>query len=449
MTLEAEAPPKRERRLPWFMRGNYAPVPDEIESFTLKVTGEIPAHLDGVYMRNGPNPLREIPGHWFGGDGMLHGVRLSGGKAVWYRNRFVQTKALKGEKFMLADFSMDRSVGVANTHVVPHGGKIYALVESSFPTRVDAELNTIGIDTFGGGLDYSFTAHPKIDAETGEMHAFGYGFTAPFVVYHRIGADGRYLQREEIAVAGATMVHDFAMTKNHVVFMDLPVCFEIEAAMKGGMPYQWSDAYRPRLGILKKGRPAAETRWVDVAPGYVFHVANAFERADGTIVLDVARLPELWRAGTKKNFDPAHLHRWTIAPGASMAADMPLDERCIEFPRIDDRLAGLENRYAYAVATAGGPEEKEEFSQLLKFDLQAGTRVDKDFGRANMTGEFTFVARPGQRAEDDGWLMAFVYDSARDGSDLVILDAQTLDEAARVEMPRRVPAGFHGNWVPA
>ena len=448
MTLEMDAPAE-QRKQPFFMRGNYAPVPDEIESFDLKVEGAVPEGLDGVYLRNGPNPAKGTPGHWFMGDGMLHGLRLGQGRAHWYRNRWIQTKALAGKRMMDENFAVDYSVGVANTHVVPHNGQIYALVESSFPTRMSADLETLGTQDFGGKLNCAFTAHPKIDPETGEMHAFGYGFGPPYLVYHRIDAQGRYIQREEIAVTGATMVHDFAMTKNHVIFMDLPVVFDLDIALKGGMPYAFSDSYPARLGILKKGAPASETRWVSVAPCYVFHVSNAYEEADGSIVVDVARYDELWRPGHKRNFDPARMHRWTVRPGATSAIESQLDNRAIEFPRLDERLSGRPYRYAYAPMTADESGEKElDFTNLSRYDLKTNARLDHDFGMNAMLSEFVVAPKSESSPEDEGWLMGFVYDKAENTSAFHILDAATLETQAKIHLPRRVPQGFHGSWCP-
>lgn len=448
MTLEAGAPVARKP--PFFMRGNYAPVSDEVTLTELRVEGRIPDGLNGVYLRNGPNPPPgKTPGHWFTGDGMLHGLKLGGGEAHWYRNRWVQTKALAGETSMRADFSRDYTVGVANTHVVPHGGNIYALVESSLPMRVSPELETLGVETFSGGLDFAFTAHPKICPLTGEMHAFGYGYAPPFLVYHRIGADGVYLQREEIAVTGPTMIHDFAMTQNHVIFMDLPVVFDLEIALKGGMPYAFSDAYPARLGILKRGCPASQTRWISVQSGYAFHVANAFELPDGAIVIDVARYDELWRRGSTKNFDASRLWRWTVPAGASSATETALDDLVLEFPRIDDRRAGLPHRFAYApVGRDFDHPTEENFTALARYDLETGARAIRRFGDDVMMSEFVFAPKNAASDEGDGWLMGFVFDAARGVSDFHILDAATLETAARVVLPRRVPQGFHGSWVP-
>ena len=160
---------------PLHMTGHFAPVPDEIDAVDLPVEGVLPPELTGRYLRNGPNPLPgESSAHWFTGHGMVHGIRLREGRAEWYRNRWVRTKALAGQS-MFGPHGIDRSVGVANTHVVAHAGRIMALVESSFPHVLTPELGTVGPCDFGGRLTTAMTAHPKTDPATGELHFFGYG----------------------------------------------------------------------------------------------------------------------------------------------------------------------------------------------------------------------------------------------------------------------------------
>src|SRR6202035_3414346 len=162
---------------PFFLSGNYAPVTEEVTAESLPVTGAIPSDLSGRFLRDGPNPATGTSGHWFLGDGMLHGVELGDGAAHWYRNRYVRTKALAGDGVFVDDQGhVDLTVGVANTHVVEHAGRILALVESSLPWEVTPELDTVGCYDFDGRLTTAMTAHPKLDPVNGELHFFGYAF---------------------------------------------------------------------------------------------------------------------------------------------------------------------------------------------------------------------------------------------------------------------------------
>jgi carotenoid cleavage dioxygenase len=163
--------------LPFHLRGNFAPVRNEVTAFDLPVHGTIPRDLHGRYIRNGPNPKTGTSPHWFAGDGMLHGVELRDGRATWYRNRWVRTRAfVEGAKFFKENRTRDVSVGVANTHVVTHAGRILALVETSLPMEVTPELDTVGCVDYAGRLTTGMTAHPKICPRTGELHFFAYSW---------------------------------------------------------------------------------------------------------------------------------------------------------------------------------------------------------------------------------------------------------------------------------
>lgn len=431
----------------FFRTGNYAPVPDELSDDDLTVDGTIPAELDGWYLRNGPNP-RTPSSHWFVGDGMIHGVRIEKGKAKWYRNRWVRTDSFT-EPFPLvnADGTRNLRSSVANTHVVNHAGRTLALVESSLPYEITNDLATLGAYDFGGKLTDSMTAHPKICPTTGELHFFGYGnIFAPHVSYHRADRDGELVINRPVQVPALTMMHDFALTAGHVIFMDLPIVFSIDAAKAGaGMPFRWDDDYGARLGVLRRDDPFGEVRWFDIDPCYIFHVANAHDGADGkSIELQAVRYPELWRHNGDFDVD-AVLWHWSIDLDKGVVRERQLDDRGVEFPRIDDRLAGLPARFS--VVAAG--------DRVVRYDLNSGVSQEHSFGTEDAPGgpgEMVFVASSsGPADESNGWYLGYVYDPVRDGSDLVILDAADFSGAqvARIQLPQRVPYGFHGNWIHA
>ena len=430
----------------FFQRGNYAPVVDELTEFDLPVEGAIPAELNGWYLRNGPNP-RQATAHWFTGDGMIHGVRLESGRAAWYRNRWVRTDSFKKD-FPLynADGTRNLRSSIANTHVVNHAGKTLALVESSLPYEITNDLETVGAYDFGGKLVDSMTAHPKICPTTGELHFFGYGsIFEPYVTYHRADANGELTINRPLDVKAHTMMHDFALTAEHVVFMDLPIVFNLDIALKGDsdIPYRWDDDYGARLGVMRRDDPFGPVRWFEIDPCYVFHVANAYD--DGqTIVLQAVRYPELWRDSGASD-EAAVLWSWTIDLRSGKVSERQLDDRSVEFPRIDDRLTGREARYAVSVGT----------NKLVRYDLSTGGAVEHKFGTAESPGgpgEAVFVpSTSGPADEANGWYLGYVYDPAGDGSDLVILDASDFagKPVARIKLPHRVPYGFHGNWIQA
>ena len=439
-----------ETVFPVFRTGNYAPVHDELTEFDLPVEGSIPTELNGWYLRNGPNP-RAGEGHWCVGDGMVHGVRLENGRAAWYRNRWVRTESFEHRLPLYNDDgSRNLHSSIANTHVVRHAGKTLALMEFSLPYEISNDLKTLGVYDFAGTLTDSMTAHPKICSRTGELHFFGCGnIFEPHVSYHRADADGRLTVSRPIDVPALTLMHDFALTAEHVVFLDLPLVFDLEVALtrpyQRDLPYRWDDQYPARLGVLRRDNPYGQLRWFDIDPCFVFHVANAYDTAspDGNgIVLEVLRYDEMWRSSSNFEGDAA-LWRWTIDLDTGIVAQRQLDDRGVEFPRVDDRLAGTAARYSVAVGSGA----------LVRYDLQDDSAVEHRFGRGRpglAPGEAVFAPAAGQPDELSGWYLTYVYDAEADSSDLVVIDASDFaaEPVARIRMPRRVPHGFHGNWIP-
>lgn len=445
--------------LPRHLRGRFAPVPEEREAAGLTVRGSLPPELDGRYLRNGPNPLPgEVSGHWFTGPGMLHGIRLRGGRAEWYRNRWVRTRELEGHPFIREDFTVDLAATPANTHVIRHAGMVLALCEVGLPYWVTDTLETVGPYDFSGRLRTAMTAHPKEDPVTGELHLFGTGFAPPYLTYHRVTADGLLLESRPVEVPGPTMMHDFAVTEHHIVWLDLPVVFDPALPGGGGMPYRWDDQYGARLGIMSRTPGNTDVRWYDIDDCYVFHVGNAYEDARGRIVLDVVRYD---RAGFRRGWseiggpagppsDPARrkeagrshadsvLHRWTLDPATGRVTESSLDDRETEFPTHNEALTGRPHRYLYTVSGDG----------IAKHDLMAGiSHLHKTPGSRH-AGEAVFVPAADGTREDDGWLLSLVSDGRGRAGELLVLGARELDVQAVVELPYPVPVGFHGSWLP-
>jgi carotenoid cleavage dioxygenase-like enzyme len=428
---------------PVFRTGNYAPVHDELTAFDLPVHGSIPAELNGWYLRNGPNP-RAGGSHWCVGDGMVHGIRLENGRAAWYRNRWVRTESFE-RPFPIYNDDGSRNLhsSIANTHVVRHAGKTLALMEFSLPYEISNDLKTLGVYDFGGKLMDSMTAHPKICPTTGELHFFSCGnIFEPHIVYHRADADGRLTISRPIDVPALTLMHDFALTTDYVVFMDLPLLFNLPLALTGqherDLPYRWHDQYGARLGVLRRDDPYGRLRWLDIDPCFVFHVANAYQVGSDSIVLEVVRYPEMWRHSSEFGIDAA-LWRWTIDLAGGTVQATQLDDRGVEFPRVDDRLAGTAARYSVTVGSGA----------LVRYDLQRDTASEHRFKGRGAPGEAVFAPAVGQSDELAGWYLTYVYDPVADGSDLVVIDASNFEgePVARVRLPRRVPHGFHGNWI--
>jgi carotenoid cleavage dioxygenase-like enzyme len=438
-----------------YLSGNFAPVDEELTAFDLPVTGQIPRELEGRLLRIGPNPVAPDPErhHWFLGNGMVHGVRLRGGRAEWYRNRFVrddEVVALKGWPPVPGPRRADQlGSGVANTNVIGHAGRTFAIVEAgSLPVELDDELETVARSDFDGTLPGGFTAHPKRDPASGELHAAVYSPFWDHVQIVVVGRDGHVRRTVNVPVPGKPMVHDCAITERYFVVLDLPVTFDAQFMEKGyPLPYRWNPEYGARVGLLPREGRAEDVVWSEVEPCYVFHPMNAYEDASGRVVLDVVRHPRMFAADLLgPNEGAPTLERWTVDPKGGRVKEERLDERGQEFPRHDERRVGRPYRFGYSADFARGLA----FGGLLKHDLRDGKTEVHQEGPARLFMEPVFVPRSRDADEDDGWVMAYLYDASTNRSDVVILHAQDFgaEPVATIHLPARVPYGFHGNWLP-
>jgi carotenoid cleavage dioxygenase-like enzyme len=443
--------------LAWWLAGNYAPVSREVTASTLEVSGALPPELDGLYVRNGANPSGAPSRHWFLGQGMVHGVRLRAGKAEWYRNRALATPLLaRAPSVVSATLPRPPTLTetASNVALVYHARQLLSLGEQGLPYEVSrADLSTLGVCDFGGKLRTNMTAHPKLDPDTGEMLFFGYDFLAPYLTFHRVSPDGELVETRAIELPASVMMHDFAVTRRRVVFMDLPIRFRLDRALCGdSFPFRWDDRHTARLGVMSRGGGGAP-RWFEIEPCFVFHVVNAFEadEAGDLIVFDVVRYPRLWD-GVTTAFDtlPA-LHRYRIDLARGRVTNEALDDRALEFPQVDARRSGRPNRYAYALhVRAGSSGVPGGMHGVLKYDLLSGIVQARLFGEHERCDELIFVPASPRAGEDEGYLLGYVYDARTHSSDLIVLDAQDVEAKplARVRLPQRVPFGFHGLWVP-
>lgn len=439
-----------------FLTGIHEPMTEELTLEDLPVIGMIPAALDGRYLRIGPNPIAPEPAghHWFTGDGMVHGLALRDGKALWYRNRWIRSNKV-GKALGVAPAPGPRHGGfdTVNTNVASIGGRIFALVEAgSYPVELSDTLDEQTYNPFDDTLTGSFTAHPHLDPLTGEQHAIAYEATDPGSVRHIvISPDGRVVREEPIAVRHGPSIHDCAITARHVVVMDLPVTFSMKALIGGhSFPYRWNPEHRARIGLLPRDARGTDIQWIDVDPCYIFHVANAFDLPDGRVVMDAVVYDTMFAESVLgPDARSRGLERWTIDPAAGTVERRTIDATPQEFPRPDERRFGQPYRYAY---TLGLPDRDDAFigaSFVLKHDLETGGRTVHDFGEGRYPGEFVFVPAHADAAEDEGWLIGLVVDLPHETTDLVILDAQAFssEPVARIRLPHRIPPGFHGNWV--
>ncbi len=486
-----------------YLEGFLAPVSAEVTATDLHVTGRIPKHLDGRYLRNGPNPVAEVDPatyHWFSGDGMVHGVALRDGQARWYRNRWVRSLSVCAALGEQPSSRLKPRAGMlslgANTNVLTHAGRTLALVEGGVANyELTDELDTVGTCDFNGTLAGGYAAHPHRDPRTGELHAVSYSFARGRTVqYSVIDTQGRARRTVDITVSGSPMMHDFSLTDKYVVIYDLPVTFDPVQALPARMPrwlsapgrmamqaligrvrvpspitammnrdpkhsdrmpYAWNANYPARIGVMPREGGNDDVRWFQIEPCYVYHPLNAYsEVVDGTerLVLDVVRYSRMFDRDRRGPGDTRPtLDRWTINLATGAVSSERRDDRPQEFPRINEALFGARHRFGYAVGVDGGylaGGASEMTTALYKHDYATGSSTVAPLDRELMIGEMSFVPDPAAKSEDHGILIGYGYHRGRDEGQLVMLDAQTCESVATVHLPQRVPIGFHGNWAP-
>jgi carotenoid cleavage dioxygenase-like enzyme len=457
------------------MRNNLAPISFEADAPFLKVQGELPRELNGTLYRNGPNPQFDAPGaHWFVGDGMLHAFHLENGRAS-YRNRWIRTPKWQaehdagralfggfGRKLPDAPASAPDDSGVANTNIIFHAGRLLALEEGHLPTEIEpGTLNRRGYCNYNDAISGPFTAHPKIDPVTGEMVFFGYnanGRFTPGLSFGSVNASGVVTRFDRFDAPYASMVHDFIVTERHVLFPILPITGSMDRAMKGKPAYAWEPDKGAHVGVMKRNGATNELIWFRGENCFVFHVMNAWEDGD-RIIADVMQAEEapLFPHPDGSPTDPkksqARLCRWTfdLAGNTDRFSQVYLDDVTGEFPRIDDRRAGLASQHDwYACANPDAPIGS-AFSGVIHVNGK-GARVGQYLLPAgDAISEPVFVARGKDAAEGDGWLLATVWRARENRSDLAVFNATDIASGpvALVQLGHRVPAGFHGNWVDA
>ncbi|MEM9888509.1 MAG: carotenoid oxygenase family protein [Bacteroidota bacterium] len=433
-----------------------SPIKQEFTHLDLKVDGEIPPILNGLYVRNGPNHIDHVHPHhhYFSGHGMVHGVRMREGKALWYRNRVVKTGDVP--KVMNVEdpggpisHNIDAS---PNTNVVLFAGKLYASIEAGANlVELDPYLETVTRSTLNGVLEYGYTGHHKIDPDDGDVHAIVYNMAlGGQALYVRLNTEGELLNQVRVPLTGATQIHDMSITKNYVIIYDLNVVFDPKLAELTTLPITWNDQKPGRVGILPKDGTSADVKWFQVEPCYVYHPMNAYETPGGEVVIDVSRYE---RAAQKDIYGPLGdtvptIDRWTFALNGNTArgkeermVDQPLD-----FPKVSPLVEGRPYRYGYSILASLEPM----FNGAIKVDHSTGKTEHQDFG-GGKAGELTFIPRPGATDEDDGWLVGYVYQPDVDRSRLVILNGQDFsgEPQASIWIPDLyVPIGTHGGWFP-
>ncbi|KAG5224760.1 carotenoid cleavage dioxygenase [Salix suchowensis] len=443
------------------------------------IHGSLPSCLDGAYIRNGPNPqyLPRGPYHLFDGDGMLHSIRISQGKATLC-SRYVKTYkytmerdagapllpnvfsgfnglaasaargALSAARILAGQFNPVNGIGLANTSLAYFGNRLYATGESDLPYAVrltsNGDIETLGRHDFDGKLMMSMTAHPKVDLETGEAFAFRYGPLPPFLTYFHF--DGNGIKQPDVPIFSMTrpsFIHDFGISSKYAIFADIQIGMNpMEMIFGGGSPVGADPAKVPRLGIIPRyAKDESEMKWFDV-PGFnLIHAINAWDEEDAIVML----APNILSVEhTLERMDLIHalVEKVRIDLKTGIVTRNPVSARNLDFGVINPAYLGKKNRFVYAAI--GDPMPK--ISGVVKLDVSGGERQECTVA-SRLYGPRCYGGEP--FFEDDGYVVSYVHDEIAGESKFLVMDAKSpeLDIVAAVKLPRRVPYGFHGLFV--
>ena len=447
-----------------FLQGIWEPLDSENEINNPVIRGQIPKELNGTFYRNGPNPqyVYSENYHMFDGDGMIHAISFQQGK-VRYQNRWIRTeKFLCERKAQKSLFGGMRDFGVrdesakqispntANTNVIWHHGRLLALNEGSLPLAINPnDITQCELYTFNQNFDRAMMAHPKIDPLTGEL--IFYSYLGPDFKYFIADLNGKIKWQNTFSMPFNCMMHDFAITENYTILPLFPLTWNFQRILQNETVIKWEPQLNTRFAIIPRYGKNNDIIWFEDEAALGFHVVNAREE-NGSLILEMVLMDDIPKdiiAFEDDNaYYPNYLTRFTFDLKKKQVKKEKLDHNNVEFPRIDERFTGRVYRHAYMNATID-KQLKHHFDSIVHYDVKTHQKKIQHFGKGAYPLEPIFVPRSKAANEGDGFLLSYVYRETQNRSDLAILDARRVDDKpiAVIELPHRVPFGFHGCWV--
>ncbi|KAJ0948024.1 putative oxidoreductase [Helianthus annuus] len=426
---------------------NFAPVDELSPTKCEDVYGSLPSCLDGVYIRNGPNPqfISSGPQHYLDGDGMVHSIRISQGCAT-FCSRYIKTN--------LAFF----------------GGSLFALCESDLPYALKVEDNgdviTLHQHDFKGKLFMNMTAHPKIDPKTKEAFAFRYWATYPYITYFRFDANGdKQTDVPIFSMKEPSLTHDLAITQKYAIICDIQLGAHPMNLIQKGSLISFDKMKVPRIGVLPRyAKDESEIKWFEVPGLNILHVANAWDETDEygseVLVLVAPNTLSIEHFFDRMDLIQASMEKVTIHFGTGVVLRQTLSVDNMEFPVINPAYISKKNKFVYTAIHEKTPKKSRMIRTIgvAKLDIAAseGTKerheytvASRMYGDNCFGGEPFFVARDSSVEEDDGYLVSYVHDENSGESRFLVMDAGSpnLEVVAVVKLPQRVPYGLHGLFI--
>lgn len=459
------------------LQGAYAPIEAEHIYDRLEIIGDVPSDLNGMHVRNGPNRRFTPEGryHWFDGDGMLHQILFDRGR-VSYRNRWIMTDSLREE--LAAGRSMWKGVkepprkdrpdmplkNTSNTDVKFHAGKLVSMwyLGGTVYQADPYTLETTG-KLGGGALPLPVSAHSRVDEATGDFIFFAYGKEYPYMHYGVIGMDGQIKHQIPVELPGPRLPHDMAITPNYTILHDLPLFYDMEALKAGRHKIKFYAELPSRFAVVPRYGKPSDIRWFEAEPCYMYHVSNAWEEGDEIVMTGTPFRTPRDRDGRiladQMPKMPATLehdflfYEWRFNLRTGKTRERILDDIInSEFPVVNSALQGKKTRYSWNILMGRNRvPEQPRFCGMTRYDLHTGVVQAYTEGTEHWYSEAPFAPKDNWQAEDDGYLVGFVWNGRENRSECQVWDAKDIAHGpvAKIIIPDRVPNGFHSTWVSA